>query len=451
MRSLFARMFVAFAVVTVGTTTLVSAYYDSSLAQRQAARARLVADVLHFRAGGVLARWEAGDHAGAEGDLEALATETDLRLAIVDDRDHSLATAGTAVDEIPSGVLALEPAAGEVARRLPDAEQTWFSTRGSPGGALRLVGVGQAPHHLMREVRLVLLVIVTALVSFVLARILTRPIRALHDATHKIAAGDTSVRVGEVAGAGDEIAELAADFDRMTARIEDLLHARERLLRDVSHELRSPLARLQVALGIARQRAAPEMVPLLDRMERESERLGELIALVLSMARLEQAHEIAQPAEVRLDELVRSLASDASFEAEASDRAVRVVKDEPASVRGDAELLRQAAENVVRNAVRFAPPGTDVEIELERVNGSAVELRVRDHGPGVPEAALGEIFRPFTRVDEARDRVSGGAGIGLAITERAVRLHEGSVAAANAEGGGLVVTIRLPAIAVPTA
>lgn len=450
MRSLFARMFAAFAVVTVGTTTLVSAYYDSSLAQRQAARATLVADVLHFRAGGVLTRWESGDHAGAQADLDALATETDLRLAIVDDGGHSLATAGTAAVEIPAGALALAPRGDEVARRLPDTEQTWFSTR-SAGGALRLVGVGQAPHHFMREVRLVLLVLVTALVSFLLARVLTRPIRTLRDATHKIAAGDTSVRVGRVAGAGDEIAALAADFDRMTARIEDLLHARERLLRDVSHELRSPLARLQVALGIARQRATPEMMPLLDRMERESERLGELISLVLSMARLEQAHEIAQPAEVRLDELVRALASDASFEAEASDRAVRVVKDEPASVRGDAELLRQAAENVVRNAVRFAPPGTDVEIELERVNGSAVELRVRDHGPGVPEAALGEIFRPFTRVDEARDRVSGGAGIGLAITERAVRLHEGSVAAANAEGGGLVVTIRLPAIAMPAA
>lgn len=447
MQSLFARMFLAFAVVTVGTTTLVSAYYDSSLAHRQVARAGLVADVLHFRAGDVLALWEADDHAGAEAALDALATETDLRLAIVDDAGHTLASAGTAVDVVPAGALALSPHGDEVARRLPDTEQTWFSTRAGRSGALRLVGVGQAPHHFMREVRLVLLVLVTALVSFVLARILTRPIRTLRDATHKIAAGDTSVRVGQVAGAGDEIAALAADFDRMTARIEDLLHARERLLRDVSHELRSPLARLQVALGIARQRATPELTPLLDRMERESERLGELISLVLSMARLEQAHEIATPSEVRLDELVRALASDASFEAEASDRAVRVVKDEPASVRGDAELLRQAAENVVRNAVRFAPPGTDVEIELERVNGSSVELRVRDHGPGVPETALGEIFRPFTRVDEARDRVSGGAGIGLAIAERAVRLHEGSVVAANAAGGGLVVTIRLPVLA----
>jgi two-component system sensor histidine kinase CpxA len=123
---------------------------------------------------------------------------------------------------------------------------------------------------------------------------------------------------------------------------------------------------------------------------------------------------------------------------------VKVAKSEPVTVRGDAELLRQAVENVVRNALRFAPTGTPVEITLEKRGDGSAELRVRDHGPGVPTEALTEIFRPFTRVDAARDRTSGGAGIGLAITERAVRLHEGSVAATNAEGGGLCVTIRLP-------
>jgi two-component system sensor histidine kinase CpxA len=298
----------------------------------------------------------------------------------------------------------------------------------------------------VREVRIAILILVTGVVSFLLARLLTRPIRTLRAATRKIAEGDTSVRVGEVAGAGEEIAGLAADFDRMTARIEALLEAREVLLRDVSHELRSPLARLQVALGIARQKNGSDVGPLLDRMEKETERLGELIGLVLSMARLEQAREIAAPTDVRLDELVTTLAADASFEAEGSRRAAKVVRIEPVTVRGDAELLRQAAENVVRNALRFAPEGTDVEIVLERVDGDAVALRVRDHGPGVPDEALSEIFRPFTRVEAARDRASGGAGIGLAITERAVRLHEGTVAAANAPGGGLEVTIRLPMI-----
>jgi signal transduction histidine kinase len=307
------------------------------------------------------------------------------------------------------------------------------------------VGAVAPQNRALREVRLVLLVIATALVSFLLARLLTRPIRTLRAATRRIAAGDTSVRIGDVAGAGEEIAALAADFDRMTERIEDLLASRERLLRDVSHELRSPLARLQVALGIARQRASDDLVPLLDRMERETERLGELIGLVLSMARLEQARDLAAPTDVRLDELVEALASDASFEAEAHARAVAIRRKDTVSVRGDAELLRQAAENVVRNAVRFAPEGTDVEIELEQVAPRSVELRVRDHGPGVPESALAEIFRPFTRVESARDRASGGAGLGLAIAERAVRLHGGTVSAANAVGGGLLVTIRLPA------
>ena len=440
--SLFTRMFAAFALVTVATTMCVSTYWDSTLARRQAQRVQLVADALRLHGEEALALHEAGDVAGAERVLEALSDETDLRLALIDERGQT----AIAVGEVPEGARALAPGPSSLIAQTNEGEETWLALTSRSHPDARIVGAVTPLNHSLRETRLVLLVIATALVSFFLARLLTRPIVTLRQATHRIAEGDTSVRVGEVAGAGEEIAGLAADFDRMTERIEDLLASREALLRDVSHELRSPLARLQVALGIARKRATSDLVPLLDRMERETERLGELIGLVLSMARLEQAKDITEPSEVRLDELVDSLASDASFEAEARDRAVSVRKKEPISVRGDAELLRQAAENVVRNAVRFAPVGTDVEIELVRV-ADDVELRVRDHGPGVPEAALAEIFRPFTRVDEARDRASGGAGIGLAITERAVRLHGGSVAAANADGGGLCVTIRLPAVA----
>lgn len=432
-------MFVAFAVVTVGTTWAVSAYYDQSLAHRQAQRIQLVADTIQLR----------GEYIGqdvarpsmdvAQDDVAALVAETDLRLVLL---VHGTRVAG--VGEVPSGALALDTSeVGTVVRR-NFHDETWYALRPRSNPDVVIVGaLATGRSNSLREIRIALLVVVTALVSFLLARLLTGPIRALRSATRKIAEGDTSVRVGQVAGAGEEIAGLAADFDRMTERIEALLQARETLLRDVSHELRSPLARLQVALGIARQRGGADAA-LLDRMERETERLGELIGLVLSMARLEQARELASPGDVRLDELVAKLAGDASFEAEGSARSVRIVRTEPATVRGDDELLRQAIENVVRNAIRFAPEGTPVEIALERVNGASVELRVRDHGPGVPEEALAEIFRPFTRVEAARDRASGGHGIGLAITERAVRLHHGSVAATNAKDGGLCVTIRIP-------
>ncbi len=438
--SLFARMFAAFALVTVATTTCVSAYWDSTLARRQAQRVLLVGDALRLHGPEALALHDAGDDVGAERVLDALAAETDMRMVLVDGDARVLS-----LGDVPEGAFALAPEGNGLATRA-EGEQTWFVLASERAPHARIVGMTTPMQHSLREMRVILLVIATALVSFFLARLLTRPIRTLRAATRRVAEGDMSVRIGEVAGAGEEIAALAADFDRMTARIEDLLASRERLLRDVSHELRSPLARLQVAVGIARQRAQPDLVPLLDRMERETERFGELIGLVLSMARLEAAREITSPTDVRLDEIVEALASDASFEAEAHDRAVSVRTKEPISVRGDAELLRQAAENVVRNAVRFAPEGTGVEIELVRV-AEDVELRVRDHGPGVPDEALAEIFRPFTRVEVARDRASGGAGIGLAITERAVRLHGGSVIAANAEGGGLCVTIRLPAVA----
>ena len=437
--SLFLRMFAAFALVTVATTVGVSAYWDSSLERRQAQRVALVADALQLHGPEIAAALARDDASDARARLAALSEETDLRLAVLD--AGRVRERGT---DVPDGVLGLEGAPGELVAR-DTGEETWMAFTPPEHPELRLVGAVAPRSHALREIRLALLVFATALVSFLLARLLTRPIRTLRAATRRIAAGDTSVRVGAVAGAGEEIAALAADFDRMTERVEDLLASRERLLRDVSHELRSPLARLQVALGIARQRAGEDLVPLLDRMERETERLGELIGLVLSMARLEQARDLADPTDVRLDELVEALASDASFEAQVHARAVAIRKKDAISVRGDAELLRQAAENVVRNAVRFAPEGTDVEIELEHVAPRAVELRVRDHGPGVPETALAEIFRPFTRVESARDRASGGAGLGLAIAERAVRLHGGTVSASNAAGGGLLVTIRLPA------
>jgi two-component system sensor histidine kinase CpxA len=384
MQSLFARMFLAFALVTVGATIAVSTFYDSTIAARQERRLAQLDEAIATHGEEAVRHASEGEAEAAETELSALHDQ--LAASITDTHDRSS----------------------------------------------------------IRTVRIVLLVIATALVSLLLARVLTRPIRTLQSATRRIAEGDTSVRVGnEARGAGDEIAGLAADFDRMTERIEGLLEARETLLRDVSHELRSPLARLQVALGIARQRGGADAA-LLDRMEKETERLGELIGLVLSMAQLEQAKALPSATDVRLDELVASLASDASFEAAGSEREVTVVRTEEVTVRGDGELLRRAAENVVRNALRFAPDGTAVEIVVERVNGASVELRVRDHGPGVPDDALGEIFRPFTRVEAARDRGSGGAGIGLAITERAVRLHAGEVSASNAPGGGLEVTIRLP-------
>jgi two-component system sensor histidine kinase CpxA len=228
----------------------------------------------------------------------------------------------------------------------------------------------------------------------------------------------------------------------MAERIESLIEAQRRLLGDISHELRSPLARLSVALGLARRQAGDRAASSLDRMEREAERLNDLIGQLLSLSRLESGAERIDSHKIDLARLVREVAEDADFEARSRNRSVRILSVDECSVEGNHRLLASAIENVVRNAARHTAEGTQVEISL-RCNDRA-RIVVRDHGEGVPESMLGNIFRPFYRVEDARDRQSGGSGLGLAITERAVRLHGGEVRAENAEGGGLIIEISLP-------
>ena len=291
---------------------------------------------------------------------------------------------------------------------------------------------------------------VGGLVCLGLAWHLTAPVRRLRTAAQRLASGDLTARVGAAPVKGrDEIAALGRDFDLMAARIEALMTARQQLLRDISHELRSPLARLNVALGLARQRSGPEAGGPLDRIECEAERLNDLIGRLLTLTQLESGGEWIERGPVSLKGLVESIASDANFEAQTRNRAVRAVVEEPITIHGSEEMLRQGIENVVRNAVRYTAEHTQVDISVGRRragSGDAI-IRIRDHGPGVPEHALSRLFLPFYRVADARDRQTGGTGIGLSITERAVRLHGGTVTAANAPDGGLVVEIVLPVTA----
>ena len=299
-------------------------------------------------------------------------------------------------------------------------------------------------------VRVFVTFFVASVICFLLARSLTAPIRKLRAATRRFAEGDFAVRVAPGLGRRrDEIAELGSDFDLMAERIEDLLKGQRRLLRDISHELRSPLARLTVALELARQGSGPDAAGPLDRIELEAERLNALIGQLLTLTVVESGAQILEKAPVDLGSLVREIADDAAFEASRQNRAVNLSwGGEAITVDGSSQMLRQAVENVVRNALRYTAEGTSVEIRLhERCDGDRADalVAVRDHGPGVPEEALAHLFEPFYRVAEARDRQTGGTGIGLAITDRAVRLHGGTVSAANAPGGGLLVEIVLPA------
>jgi two-component system sensor histidine kinase CpxA len=298
---------------------------------------------------------------------------------------------------------------------------------------------------------LLIAVISSGLVCYFLSWYLTKPIVRLRAATRQLAAGDLSARSGAPgSGRRDEVAGLMRDFDAMAERLQSLVEAQSRLLNDISHELRSPLARLNVALGLARQRAGVESADMLDRIELEASRLNELIGRILTLARLEDGEQRVPRTPVPLDELVLTIAEDAEFEAQARGCHVRSVL--PAGdwgVRGDASLLHSAIENVVRNAIRYTREGTSVEIRLERIEGASgaeAVLQVADCGPGVPADALGKLFEPFYRLDDARGRQTGGVGLGLAIAERAVRFHGGSVAASNRPEGGLLVEMHLPLI-----
>ena len=314
---------------------------------------------------------------------------------------------------------------------LPPGPRVFFGPRGMPVPGL------------------IIAVLTSGLVCYFLAWYMTKPVTRLRAATQQLAAGDLTARAGDPSSRrGDEIAGLVRDFDTMAGRLETLVKAQSRLLNDISHELRSPLARLNVALGLARQRSGPESASMLERIELEASRLNELIGRLLTLARLEDGEQRVPPTPVLLDEVVMNVAEDAEFEAQA--RHCHVRSDIPAGswgVRGEGSLLHSAIENVVRNAIRYTREGSTVEIHLERSqssHGPEAVVSVTDCGSGVPPDALEKLFQPFYRLDDDRGRQTGGAGLGLAITERAVRFHGGHVAAFNRAEGGLLVEIHLP-------
>ena len=296
--------------------------------------------------------------------------------------------------------------------------------------------------------RLLVVLVIGGIFCYWLARYLTTPLLKLRKTTNELAEGNLGARVAtNLVKRRDEVGQLGGDFNVMAERLESMVKAQQRLLGDISHELRSPLARLGVALGLARQRSGAEANSALDRIERESDNLNEMISQLLTLTRLESGTDGRKRTEVNLAALVREVADDADFEARSLNRSVQVVSSDDCSINGFEELLRSAVENVVRNAVRYTPEGTAVEVALRKQNGGSdnfAVISVRDRGMGVPEHALETIFRPFYRTEDARDRQSGGGtGLGLAITERAVRMHGGSVQAVNAAGGGLAVEMRL--------
>ena len=288
---------------------------------------------------------------------------------------------------------------------------------------------------------LMLFSVTGAIFCYLISRYLTKPLAKLGDAAANIAEGRLDTRVDpSLRRRRDEIADLARNFDRMAERIEALITGQRRLLGDVSHELRSPLSRLIVALGLVKQGPAEEAAENLERIGLEARRLDTLIGQLLALTRIDSGVDRGSPVPFDLTSVVQEVANDGDFEARARNRSVAIKRADACTVTGFEELLRSAVENVVRNAIRHTAEGTAVEISLQAGNSRAL-LVVRDYGPGAPESMLSEIFLPFRRVANGN---SEGAGLGLAIAERAVNVHRGMIRAMNAPQGGLIVEIDLP-------
>lgn len=303
------------------------------------------------------------------------------------------------------------------------------------------------PDPLLRDslVRFVIFFIIGGVICYWLARHIASPVRDLRDAARRLAGGDFTARVPRsTSNRTDEIGELGHEFNRMADYIETLLGAHKQLVRDVSHELRSPLARLNVALGLARRETPPSAGESLDRIEREAERLNVMIGELLTLSMLEHTHDALERENFDLGILLAEIARDADYEARAANKRVELAAPVLIFLDGHQEMLRRAFENVIRNGIRYTDPGTAVEIRLVNGNAEEILVEIRDHGPGVPETSLQDIFRPFFCLSTARDRISGGTGIGLAITERTIRAHSGTVTAYNHAQGGLVVSLRIP-------
>jgi two-component system sensor histidine kinase CpxA len=298
--------------------------------------------------------------------------------------------------------------------------------------------------------RLLAVALAAALVCLALAHYIASPILHLQSVSRRIATGDLTARVRQRLTSGrDEIAHLSKDFNLMAQQIETLLHSQSQLLQAISHEMRSPLARLTLAAGLAKGGRPPESDGLLERIETEAERIEQMLAQLLTLARLDRGAMSFPRIPVELSLLLTDIVSDASFEAFAMNRSVVLTHADPCLVDGSDALLRSAIENVIRNAIRYTRQSSTVEVSLKLHNAEEQDfavIHVKDEGPGIPCAELSQIFKPFYRVSSARERETGGTGLGLAITDRAVHLYHGSVAARNRTEGGLDVEIRLPVL-----
>jgi two-component system sensor histidine kinase CpxA len=413
----------------------------------------------HFRnsltifAQGAAESYDNGGQAALEDFLDRVEQSTDIKVELYDENGRVLSKKRGVPGGKDLALRLLNSPGNEPPRSFVGGPSLGRVATGPSGKKYALVTTNPergpfGPGYKVQAMQLLALILTGGILCYWLARYLTSPISKLRATTQTIASGDLTARVGPSLGKRrDELTALGHDFDVMAERIEALLISQRRLLGDISHELRSPLARLNVALGLARDGRNEDRETALLRIEQEAETINDLIGQMLMLSRLESGALNIRAEAFNLDTLVQQVADDADFEAYSRDCSVVVTHSQECEIQGSIDLIHSAIENVVRNAIRYTAPGSEVNVSLyrEHLDGNEFALiRVRDHGPGVPTHNLNDIFRPFFRVGDARDRESGGTGLGLAITARAVKLHGGAVTAMNHPDGGFIVEISLP-------
>jgi len=374
---------------------------------------------------------------GLRDELLNIPRMTRSHIYVVDDEDQELLGRDNALKQLVERRTVMDT---EEFQDVAGSNYTIYTVNRTPPATLL------APGPQGTALRLVAAAVISALISYFLARSLVTPLEELRKASRKIAAGDLATRVSKtMPSRQDEIGQLAKDFDIMTSRLQAMQQANQRLMQDVSHELRSPLARLSVALEIARKKGVGEIGAEIDRITLESERLGTLVNDVLGLLR-ESSETIPRfDEDLDLSVLLSDLVEVVNYEVPEGKPGISWQATEPCEFHGDRELLWRAMENLLRNALRHTDPDRGVLLDLiVSKRKSSVRLEVRDFGSGVPEGEVEKIFEPFYRVQESRDRGSGGHGLGLSIAANAVHMHGGSSQASNAPDGGLLVSISLP-------
>lgn len=451
MRSLYWKIFISFWLATI-LIILTTAWVTSQIAQNasQPAREKMFMDSY---ANAAVATFESGQQSALLQWLNQIGLSRHMSIYLLSSQGEIIGAQAPPpnVKQVADNLIRDKLPSGDIFKsgKLIVSHEI-LSTSGK---FYRLAAVTEKPISYFVQipwagltVRLTLATFISGLICYLLSLYLTKPLRSLGKAANSIATGKLSTRVGHFRGHNrDEIAELSNEFNRMAERLETLVSSKERLLQDISHELRSPLARLNIAIELGKNKTYPKAEAEFMRMELESSRLNSLIGEILEFARLENPSTELRLAKTDLASLLTEIIQDGNYEAGESSPRITAGKILPCSLKIDRRLIHRAIENIVRNALHYSPKNQPIVISLdydkERKN---ICIDICDNGPGVPEDQLKKIFNPFYRVDSSRTKKTGGYGLGLAIAARAVNLHQGTIIAKNNAAKGLLIRITLP-------